>query len=108
MKIHQQGAKKFNKTHSLEVSIAVVTPHFDCLIKGIPVIEVSSKSLNKEPRNLTKHASLEVSIELLSLILIIPSKKFLSKRTHENLSTGAEIFNKRCSSVVSIGFLPLF
>ena len=45
MKIHQQGAKKFNKT-----------------------------------------CSLEVSIELLPLILIVSSKESLSKRTHENLS----------------------
>ena len=36
----------------------VVAPYFDCLIKGIPVIEVSLKSINMEPRYLTKHVIL--------------------------------------------------
>ena len=58
MKICQHGVEIFNKTCSFEVSIGVVAPYFNCLIKRIPVIEVSSKSVNMEPRYLTKHAVL--------------------------------------------------
>ena len=63
MKIHQHGAGIFSKMCTFEVSIGLY-PHCDHLIKRIPVIEVSWKSINMELRYLTKCALLTVSIGL--------------------------------------------
>ena len=58
-KICKHGAEMFNKMCSFEESIEFLTPHFDCVIKRIPVIEVSGKFINMEPRYLTQCAVLK-------------------------------------------------
>ena len=51
--------------------------------------------------------SFEVSILLLSLILIVSSKEFLYRHLMKICQLGAKIFNQKCSFEVSIGLLPL-
>ena len=60
MKICQHGAELFNRTCSFEVSIGCY-PHFNHLIKRIPVIEVLQKSVNMEPRYFIKSAVLKLA-----------------------------------------------
>ena len=50
---------------------------FNSLNKRIPVTEVSRKSLNMEPKYLTKCVVFEVSLGLIPLILIVSSKESL-------------------------------
>ena len=61
IRICQHAAKIFIKMCSFEVSIGLITPHFNCLIKRSPVIEVSWKSVNMEPRYLRKCAILKLA-----------------------------------------------
>ena len=53
------------------------TRDFDSLIKRIPVIEVSWKSINKGAEVFNKMCSFEVSVGLFPLISIISSKESL-------------------------------
>ena len=66
-----------SKSAVLEGSLELSPLTFDCLIKRIPIIEVSRKAINIEPRYLTKCALFEVSIGLVHLILIVSSKESL-------------------------------
>ena len=60
MKIHQHGAVIFNKNVHFWSKHRDAFTHFDCLIKRIPVIEVSWKSINIDPRYVTKCAILKL------------------------------------------------
>ena len=137
MKIHQHWAEIFNKMCTSEVSNRDVTPHFDCLIKRIPVIDVSWKSVNIKPNQFNKTYRFEVSIGLFPVIEVSCKStnmelRYLTKcallklaqgcypsfwLSHEKnpcygslmkiSQHGAEIFNKLCTFEVSIGLLTL-
>ena len=84
-----------------------VTPHFDCLIKRIPAVEVSWKSINMDLR-FNKTCSFEVTLWLLPLILILSSKESLLYKSHENLSTWIWYLTKHAVLKLVCGCYPSF
>ena len=106
MKIHQHGAEIFNKLYTFEVSIGMFHSVWSCLIKRIPVIEVSWKSISMESEIFNKMWSFEVSIGLFHhfdcLIKRIP---VMSHENHVNIELR---YVTNCALLeVSIGLLCL-
>ena len=105
MKMHQHGAEIFNKICSFEVSIEVLPLQLS--YQRIPVIEVSWKSVNMEPRYLTKCAVLKLAQGCCPSFWLSQQKNPCYRSLVKICQHGAEIFNKTRSFKVSIGLLLL-
>ena len=96
MKIHQHGAKIFNKSWTFKVNIWFVAPHSNHLIKRIPVIEVSCKNLSRHGAKIfNKTCSFALSISADTPHFNLSHQKNACYRSLVKICQhGAKIFNK--------------
>ena len=108
MKISQCGAKTFNKTCSFEVDIGLWSLILNISSKKIPVIAVSWKFINMEPRYFTKHAVLKLAYGCCPSFWSSHQKNPCYRSLVKFCWHGAVIFHKTSHFEVSIGLCPSF